>query len=115
MNNMPNWLRVGALIEFAFCVGCVVDIAVSDQRVMVLVESPKGIWRNHPAEWIEYHVDAIKPASPERVERDLALYREYILKMLDDLDRFAAEWRAQSNERRAESERALDHISASVE
>jgi len=92
MNNLPEWLQVGALIEFAFSVGRVVDIAVSEQRVMILVESPKGIWRNHPAEWLEYHPDALKPASPERVERDLALYREYIVKMLDQMDALTVEW-----------------------
>jgi len=96
MKNLPEWLMVGALIEFVFSVGRVVDIAISEQRVMLLVESPKGIWRNHPAEWLEYHADAIKPASPERVERDLALYREYIVKMLNQLDSLAVEWQAQA-------------------
>ena len=113
MIKIPEWLHVGALIEFAFCVGRVIDIAVSEQRVMLLVESAKGIWRNHPAEWIEYHVDAVKPASPERVERDLTLYREYIVKMLDAVDTLATEWRAESNTLHTESELALDHLSAS--
>ena len=92
MNNLPEWLRVGAVVEFAFCVGQVIDIAVSPERVMVLVKSPKGIWRNHPAEWIEYHDGAIKPATAERARRDVALYREYILKMVEAVDTLEQEW-----------------------
>jgi hypothetical protein len=59
---------------------------------MVLVKSPKGIWRNHPAEWLEYKPDAIKPATRERAERDVELYRGYILKMLTELDALCAVW-----------------------
>lgn len=109
MNTIPEWLHIGALIEFAFCVGRVIDIAVSEQRVMLLIESPKGIWRNHPAEWIEYHSDAIKPASPERVARDIALYREYIVKMLDQLNALSVEWSNASDAPRVNAEPALQH------
>jgi hypothetical protein len=83
---VPPWLVKGIWIEFAFCVGRIVDIAVSVERVMVLVESPKGIWRNHPAEWLEYKPDAIKPASPERIARDFDLYRTHVSEMLRALD-----------------------------
>jgi hypothetical protein len=92
MNNIPEWLKPGALVEFAFCVRQVLDVAVSPDRIMVLVKSPKGIWRNHAAEWLEYKPDAIKPATLERAERDIDLYREYILKMLDEVDALREEW-----------------------
>ncbi len=94
MNDIPAWLKPGALVEFAFCVGEVVDVAVSSSRIMVLVKSPKGIWRNHPAEWLEYQPEAIKPATPERAVRDLELYHDYIGKMLADIDALRAEWLA---------------------
>lgn len=87
----PAWLVKGAWIEFAFSVGRVVDIAVSDERVMVLVESPKGIWRNHPAEWLEYKPDAIKPATPERIARDFELYRTHIANMARALEQLHQE------------------------
>ncbi|MGB8648733.1 MAG: hypothetical protein WCF84_26080 [Anaerolineae bacterium] len=92
MNNIPEWLRPGALVEFAFCVGEVIDIAVSPERIMVLVKSPKGIWRNHPAEWLEFKLEAIKPAPLEHAARDLDLYRGYIARMLADLDVLRDRW-----------------------
>lgn len=94
MNKVPEWLQPGALVEFAFCVGQVVDIATSPERIMVLVKSPKGIWRNHPAEWLEYQEGAIKPANQERARRDLELYRDYISKMLAEIDALESEWQA---------------------
>lgn len=95
MNDLPEWLQRGQLVEFGFAVGEIVDIAVSPERVMVLVASPKGIWRNHPAEWLEYKEGAIKPATRERAERDINLYREYINKMLAELDTLETKWLAQ--------------------
>lgn len=92
MHDLPSWLKPGQIVEFAFTVGEIVDIATSDERVMVLVTSPKGIWRNHPAEWLEYKEGAIKPATRERAERDIELYREYIQKMLLDLEEMQAKW-----------------------
>ncbi len=94
-NQLPDWLKPGQLVEFAFCVGQVIDIAVSPERVMVLVKSPKGIWRNHPSEWLEFKEGAIKPATLERAERDIELYRGYILKMLDELDATNDSWQSQ--------------------
>lgn len=92
MNNLPEWLKPGELVEFAFSVGETVDVANGQEHVMVLVKSPKGIWRNHPAEWLEYKPDAIKPTTPDRAARDLDLYRGYIVKMLEEIDALRAEW-----------------------
>jgi len=89
--TLPDWLVKDAWIEFAFSVGRVVDIAVSEERAMVLVESPKGIWRNHPAEWLEYKPDAIKPANAERIARDFELYRTHITDMLHALEAMQAQ------------------------
>jgi len=95
--QIPEWLKPGELVEFAFCVGQIVDVAVSPERVMVLVESPKGIWRNHSAEWLEYKESAIKPATRERAKRELELYRNYILKMLDAVDEMNQAWMKQDS------------------
>lgn len=59
---------------------------------MVLIKSPKGIWRNHPAEWLEYKPGAIKPTTRERAKQDVQLYRGYILKMLEELDAMNDLW-----------------------
>lgn len=94
MTQIPDWLTTGTLVEFAFSIGEIQDVAVSEHRVMVLVKSPKGIWRNHPAEWLEFKPGAIKPADPAKAERELELYREYITKMLAALDEMQEQWRA---------------------
>ena len=39
---------------------------------------------------------AIKPATPERAKRDTDLYREYILKMRQDLGELTLEWSKES-------------------
>jgi len=93
MTQTPEVLTTGALVEFAFSVGEVQDIAISENRIMVLVKSPKGVWRNHPAEWLEYRPGAIQPADPAKAEREIELYRGYIEKMLVALDEMHAQWR----------------------
>ena len=54
--NKPEWLKRGALVKVQHWYGLVEDVAVSDQHVMVLIKSPKGIWRNqrNASEWLEY-------------------------------------------------------------
>ncbi len=94
--TIPTWLVKGTWIEFAFSVGRIVDIAESPERIMILVESPKGIWRNHPAEWIEYAQGAIQLATPERIARDFELYRAHLAQMLAALDAMELEAAAQT-------------------
>jgi hypothetical protein len=36
---------------------------------MVLVSSAKDVWRNHPAEWLEFKPEHIQPATPQEVAR----------------------------------------------
>jgi len=93
--SKPDWLVKGALIKFTWCVGQVVDIAVSDDRVMVLVASLKGVWRNHGPEWLEYHDGMIELATSEDVMSDIKKYRAYIQKTVDDFELLQSSWRAQ--------------------
>ena len=90
--KVPNWLVKGTLVWFAFCVGQVVDIAVSETRIMVLVESPKGTWRNHPAEWLEYHDGEIRPTNLEETVKDIEKYRAYVAQMSDTLVKMEQQW-----------------------
>jgi hypothetical protein len=59
----PDFLKVGAVVKVQHWYSEIIDVAVSDSRLMVLVKSPKGIWRNHPAEWLEFDEQQIIPAS----------------------------------------------------
>jgi hypothetical protein len=88
--NYPEWLKRGALVKVQHWYGFVEDVAVSDQHVMVLVKSPKGIWRNQrdASEWLEYIEGQIIPATPEEMEKEISAHAERIQRMLDDLNTF---------------------------
>lgn len=60
---------------------------------MLLIHSPKGIWRNHRPEWLEYHPDQIKPASKESAVKSVDTYIERVELMLKDVKVLQEEWR----------------------
>jgi predicted DNA-binding transcriptional regulator len=90
MINKPEWLKHGALVKVQHWYGLVEDVAVSDQHVMVLVKSPKGIWRNQrdASEWLEYVEEQITPATPDEMEKEITAHAERIQRMLADLNEF---------------------------
>ena len=65
-------------------------MAVSDQRVMVLIKSPKGIWRNQrdASEWLEYIEGQIIPATSKEMEKEINAHAEWIQRMPADLNTF---------------------------
>jgi acetolactate synthase small subunit len=90
MMNKPEWLQREALVKVQHWYGIVEDVAVSDKRTMVLIKSPKGIWRNQrdASEWLEYIEGQIVPATPEEMEREITAHAERIKRMLADLNAF---------------------------
>ena len=88
--NKPEWLKRGALVKVQHWYGQVEDVAVSDQHIMVLIKSPKGIWRNQrdASEWLEYIEGQITPATPEEMEKEITAHAERIQRMLTDLKEF---------------------------
>lgn len=90
MMNKPEWLKPGAFVKVQHWYGVVEDVAVSPVRIMVLIKSPKGIWRNQrdASEWLEYIEGQIVPAEREAIEQDIDAHAERIRRMLTDLDTF---------------------------
>ncbi len=88
--NKPEWLKRGTLVKVQHWYGLVEDVAVSDQHVMVLIKSPKGIWRNQrdASEWLEYIEGQIIPATSEEMEKEITAHAERIQQMLADLNAF---------------------------
>ena len=84
-NNPPDWLKVGAIVKVQHWYGIVEDVATSSARIMVLVRSPKGVWRNHPSEWLEYQEGQIMPADNDQFAREVELHVERIKRMLEEL------------------------------
>ena len=91
--NKPEWLKVGTLVKVQHWHGIVEDIAISPKRVMVLIKSAKGIWRNQrdASEWLEYLEGQIVPADPAEFATDLSAHADRIRRMLTDLESFAHE------------------------
>jgi len=90
--NPPVWLKPGALVKVQHWYGVVEDVALSQNRVMVLIKSPKGVVRaqRDAAEWLEYIEGQIVPAEPSAFEQEIALNVQRVQKMLDELNSFRA-------------------------
>jgi hypothetical protein len=88
--NPPNWLKRGALVKVQHWYGVVEDVAVSQNRVMVYVKSPKGVVRSQrdAAEWLEYIEGQIIPAEPSAFEQEIAFNVSRVQKMLEELNTF---------------------------
>ncbi len=88
--NKPDWLIPGAFVKVQHWYGVVEDVAVSSARIMVLVKSPKGIWRNQrdASEWLEYLEGQIAPADKSEIEREVEVHVKRVQQMLKDLDAF---------------------------
>ena len=90
--SQPAWLVEGALVKVAEWVGQIIEVAISKQRIMVRVESPKGILRHHPPEWLEYVPELIEPATVEQAVQDIELHRQRIQTMETDLEALRVRW-----------------------
>jgi hypothetical protein len=88
--HVPEWLKPGALVKVQHWYGVVEDVAVSQNRVMVYIKSPKGVVRSQrdAAEWLEYIEGQITPADPSAFEQEVVLNVERVKKMLDELNKF---------------------------
>ncbi len=88
--NSPAWLKPGAFVKVQHWYGVVEDVAVSDNRIMVYIKSPKGVVRSQrdAAEWLEYIEGQIVPAEPAAFEQEILLNIERVQKMLDTLNTF---------------------------
>lgn len=94
MVSKPEFLKVGAIVKVQHWYGEIVDVALSKERIMVLVASPKGIWRNHPAEWLEFDPRQITPADLDEAIDSFDIYVQRVENMLADLDNMKKRWQA---------------------
>ena len=79
-------LQIGDFVRCGFFVGRIEDLATSEQRAMLLVSSPKGVWRNHGPEWIEYDPEAVIRVSAEEYNAEVERYRERVQETLQKLE-----------------------------
>lgn len=90
-NNLESWMKIGAYVKVAEWVGQIVDMAVTESgRVMLLITSPKGIYRNHRDEWLEYQPGLILPAARDDYLREVQFYIQRTTTNLEKLHQLNA-------------------------
>jgi len=93
--TLPDYVYVGAIVKVVEWYGQIMDIATTEQgKVMVLVTSPKAIFRNHRDEWLEFDVNLITSATPADYARDIAFYAKRARLNVEKLEKLATEWQA---------------------
>lgn len=97
-----GWMRIGQVVAVngKHWYGRIADVAETDAgRIMLLIDSPKAVWRNHRPEWLEYIPGQIRPcAAKEALER------------IDSYERYVEEMQARIKEMRDELEREVDAL-----
>jgi len=68
MYTLPEYIKIGMFIRVAEWVGRVEDITIGQKHVMILVSSPKQVYRHNSPEWLEWHADAPELISPSSLE-----------------------------------------------
>lgn len=86
----PSWLKPGALVWCGF-VAVVREVAVSDNTVLVKVESPKRAALGQREEWLPYYPGTLKRATRKQLQADIDLYRGLLQQRVAEFDRIAGE------------------------
>ena len=81
----PEFIQVGQWIKVLDWCGRIADIAKSETKVMVQVQSFKGVWNHHPTEWLEYKDGMMRPATPDEIERDRERYLSHATRTIEEL------------------------------
>jgi hypothetical protein len=86
--NLPEHITIGSYVKIAEWVGRVEDIAFGTSHVLVLVSSPKQVYRHSRPEWLEFHQDnpgMIRQASMEDFARECTRYASMAETVMDDI------------------------------
>jgi hypothetical protein len=91
-NNVvcPTWLKPGALVWCGF-VAVVREVAVSDNTILVKVESPKRAALGQREEWLPYYPGTLKRATRKQLQADIDLYRGLLQQRVAEFDRITGE------------------------
>lgn len=76
--NLPDHILIGGYVKVAEWIGLIEDIAIGQSHTMVLVSSPKQVYKNAGPEWLEFVLDnptLIKPANIDEYIADCVRYR----------------------------------------
>ena len=90
--DTPEFLKIGALVKAQHWYGQIDDICISPSRIMLLISSPKGIWRCHRAEWVEYDAQYVTPANHGEAMRDIEIHRKRLVEQVREMDELKEAW-----------------------
>ena len=96
----PAWLKPGALVWCGF-VAVVREVAVSDNTILVKVESPKRAALGQREEWLPYYPGTLTRATRKQLQADIELYRGMLQQRVVEFDRIAGELTTQQHNGRS--------------
>lgn len=80
--TLPAWCGFVAVVR---------EVAVSDNTILVKVESPKRAALGQREEWLPYYPGTLKRATRKQVQADIDLYRGLLQQRVAEFDRVAGE------------------------
>lgn len=103
----PDFLEVGGLVKVNGYVGRVLEIAESDNSLMVRVESAKGARRFQRPDWLEYTIapDLWEPATLQDLLDDAEKEKRAALKSVEAVEKYVNKVTAGTVAMRQASER----------
>ena len=86
----PDFLKVGNLIKVNGYIGRIVEIAESDNSLMIKVESAKGVRRFQKPDWLDYTLapDLWEPASLQDLLDDAEKEKRAALKSIEAVEKY---------------------------
>jgi len=79
MTTLPEHIKIGNYVQVAEWIGRVDDIAVGKSHTLILVSSPKQVYRHSRPEWLEFDFsipEMIAPAESWQYVRECDRYAE---------------------------------------
>ena len=91
--HLPDFIRPGSIVHIQEWVARIVDVAVSATSAMVLVESPKMVYRNGRAEWLEYTLmpGAWRSATADEWVSEVNTYLRQLERKIKELEKLRDE------------------------
>jgi hypothetical protein len=89
----PDFLKIGGLVKVNGYVGRIIEIAESDNCLMVKVESAKGVRRFQRPDWLEYTVapDLWEPATMQDLLADAEKEKSAALKSIEAVEKYVSQ------------------------
>jgi hypothetical protein len=86
----PDFLKVGNLVKVNGYVGRILEIAESDNSLMVKVESAKGARRFQRPDWLDYTIapDLWEPATVQDLLDDAEKEKRAALKSIEAVEKY---------------------------